>query len=80
MWRQLTNYPAHSHGIKLMRSFEPESWLKSAADRIPEEVIMSEKGYSAILAEIVNIMKPYLELEPEMVVEEFMFNVFKPHS
>ena len=76
----MTAFPIQQHGIKLMRSFENESWLKAAADRVPEATLLSDQGYEAILTQIITHLKPFLDLEPEVIMEEFLYNVTRGSS
>ena len=44
-----------------------------AADRIPEEKIFTNECWSLILGEILTGMKPYLDIETDVMMEEFVF-------
>jgi len=77
IWRQETAIPVSKHGLKLYRSFESGSWLKSAADRVPEEALFTEKAWGLILTEILNNLKPYLDVETEVLIEEVIFTTTK---
>ena len=44
-----------------------------AAERIPEEKIFTNECWSLILGEILTGMKPYLDIEIDVMMEEFVF-------
>ena len=44
MWRHETNLPASKHGLKLSKSFKYGSWMKTAADRVPEEQLVADQA------------------------------------
>ena len=44
-----------------------------AAERIPEEKIFTNECWSLILGEILTGMKPYLDIEVDVMMEEFVF-------
>ena len=54
LWYHATCFPPEMWGLKVMRSFDQDSWLKAAADMAPEEVLLSEQGYDAILRRIID--------------------------
>ena len=51
IWRRETTEPVTRHGLMLSRSFEANSWLKAAADRIPEELLVTAEAWGLILTE-----------------------------
>ena len=61
LWRAETSVPRNKHGLKLFRSFEAGSWLKSAADRVPEEMLVTGDAWRLIMMEILKVCKPYLD-------------------
>ena len=75
LWRQETSVPVNKHGLKLFRSFDSQSWLKQAADRIPEEKLTTAEAWELILREILGNLKPYLDVENEVLIEETLFMV-----
>ncbi len=70
IWRQETSVPVQKHGLKLYRSFEPGSWLKTTAERIPEETLFSADAWELILKEILINLKPFLDVEMDVLIEE----------
>ena len=77
LWRAETGVPSHKHGLKLFRSFEAGSWMKHAADRIPEDLLVSGESWLLILKEILKICKPYLDVETDVLIEETIFTTQK---
>ena len=77
LWRAETSVPHHKHGLKLFRSFEAGSWMKSAADRVPEETLVTGDAWRLIMLEILKVCKPYLDVETELVIEETLFTTQK---
>ena len=73
IWRQTTSVPLSKHGLKLAQSFESNSWLKSCADRIPEDELVTDKAWELIVREIINSLKPYLDVEVDVLIEETIF-------
>ena len=69
--------PPHKHGLKLARSFEANSWLKAAADRIPEEMLVTTEAWELILQEILQSLKPYLDVKVDVLLEETLYAVVK---
>ena len=80
LWRHETSIPVHKHGLRLSRSFEPGSWLKACADRLPEEKLFTAEAWELILREILNSLKPYLDVELDVLIEELIFAVVKDHQ
>ena len=72
-WRQVTTAPALRHGYLLKKSFQDDTWLKNAAERIPEEAVFTAECWELILREILAAMKPYLDVELDVLMEEFVF-------
>ena len=72
-WRQVTTAPAFQHGYMLKKSFYDDTWLKQAADRVPEEMVFTNECWDLILKEILTGMKPYLDIEIDVLMEEFVF-------
>ena len=60
---------------KLYRSFEQGSWLRSAAERVPEEILVTEEAWALIMTEILQNLKPYLDIEQDVLIEEFFYMV-----
>ena len=73
LWRQETSVPPSKHGLKLFRSFEAGSWLRQAADRVPEEQLVTVEAWNLILTEILAMLKPYLDVELDVLIEEAVF-------
>jgi len=44
--------------------------MKAAADRISEDDIVTEQAWELILRDILEGLKPYLDVEAEVVIEE----------
>ena len=51
--------------------------MRNAVDRIPEEVLVTADAWNMILTEILGMLKPYLEIEVEVLIEETIFTVEK---
>ena len=49
--------------------------MKSAADRTPEELMVTAEAWNVILKEILGVLKPYLDVELEVLSEETIFTV-----
>ena len=77
MWRHSTSTPAIKHGLKLYWSFDQGSWMRNAADRVPEEKLYTTEAWSLILTEILTSLKPYLDIETEVLIEEAVFTTTK---
>ena len=63
IWRHETNLHVSKHGLKLAKSFKYGTWMKAAADRVPEEQLVTEQAWGLILTEILTILKPYLDFK-----------------
>ncbi len=77
IWRQGTATPVQKHGLKLYKSFDSGSWLKAAAERISEEQLYTPEAWGLILKEILTELKPYLDVETEVLIEELFFVIKK---
>ena len=77
IWRQETAIPTRKHGMKLQGSFENGSWMKTCADRIPEEVLVTELAWDAIMKEISNNLKLYLDVDSDVIIEDFFFTTHR---
>ena len=77
LWRAETAVPRSKHGLKLFRSFEAGSWLKSAADRVPDEMLVTGDAWRLIMMEILKVCKPYLDVETDVLIEETLFTTQK---
>ena len=54
MWRQETELPAWQHGRELQQSFEPSTWMRSAAKRaVSEEATFTEDAWRLILTDTI---------------------------
>ena len=51
--------------------------MRHAADRFPEDALFSEGAWELILREILTLLKPYLEAESDVMIEETIFAVVK---
>ena len=51
--------------------------MKAAADRVPEETWVSERAWEAIMKEILAGPKPYLDVESDVVMEQFIFTLHR---
>ena len=71
--RQETSIPVSKHGLKLYRSFEQGSWLMQVAERVPEESLYKEEAWELILTEILTNLKPYLDIQTEVLIERMLF-------
>ena len=80
LWRQETRMPAFRHGAALRRSFEEKSWMFQCTERIPEEVLMTERNWNLILREILKACKQSLDIEPDILMEQFLFNIKREPS
>ena len=80
LWRAETGVPSHKHGLKLFRSFEAGSWMKHAADRIPEDLLVQGESWRLILTEILKICKPYLDVETDVLIDETIFTTQKENK
>ena len=77
IWRQETSVPVYKHGLKLYRSFEANSWMKLAADRIPEEKLYGADAWPLILNELLVHLKPYIDVQLDILIEEAIFSVHR---
>ena len=73
LWYAETSVPSRKHGLKLFRSFEAGSWMKHAAGRIPEDLLVSGESWMLILKGILNICKPFQDVETDVLIEETIF-------
>ena len=80
LWRHETSIPANKHGLKLYRSFEQGSWMKQLAEKIPEEELLTANAWELILREILVTMKPYLDVELDVLIEETLYAVTKDNK
>ena len=69
LWRQETSHPVNKHGLKLYRSLEEGGWMKNAANRVPEEQLADSGTWEKILREILQSVKPYLDVETDVLIE-----------
>ena len=44
--------------------------MKAAADRIPEDVLVTDKAWELILRDILEALKRYLDVELEVLIED----------
>ena len=51
--------------------------MKSTVDRIPEELLVTTEAWTLILTVILRTLKPYLDVELEVLIEETIFTVQK---
>ena len=77
MWRQCTGVPAHRHGVVLHQSFPFDSWMSLSCEDLPEQTITSPSGYDIILAKILQLCKPYLDVETELQIEQFFYTIVR---
>ena len=73
IWRRETEMPVAKHGLALYRSFEANNWMKQAAERVPEEQLYTREAWELILKEILTTLKPYLDVELDVLIEETIF-------
>ena len=78
MWRQETELPQWQHGRELQTSFESGTWMRAAAERaVPEEQTFSNEAWELILTELLTALKPYLDIEVELTIEELVYHTAK---
>ena len=73
IWRRETEVPVMKQGLALYRSFDAGNWMKQAAERVPEEQLYTEEAWELILKEILTTLKPYLDVELDVLIEETVF-------
>jgi hypothetical protein len=54
--------------------------MKNAADRVPEDLLVTGEAWRLIMLEILKICKPYLDVETEVLIEETLFTTQKDHK
>ena len=73
-WRRDTELDIQYHGRALQQSFDSSGWMRAAADRAcPEEKLWTESAWNLILLEILVTLKPFLDVELEVLIEEVVF-------
>ena len=77
IWRRETEVPVMKQGLALYRSFEAGNWMKQAAERVPEEQLYTSEAWELILKEILTTLKPYLDVELDVLIEETVFQTQK---
>ena len=80
MWRQLTVAPSWRHGHMLMQSFPEHSWMRQLSGRIPEESILTDECWEIILREILTHMKPYLDIETKVLIEQTLYGTTRENK
>ena len=75
LWRAETRIPKRIHGLKIFRSFEQGSWLGSAAERVPEEILTTVQAWELIMTEILQNLKPFLHIEQDILIEKLFYSV-----
>lgn len=73
-WRHDTSVPADRCGSKLYKAMPLGSAHRMAADFVPEEVILSEKGWDALAGVIEDTYRAYSELDVGVVVQDALFS------
>ena len=73
LWEYESQVPADKRGIKLLQSFPEGSQPRRIADTVPTEVLLSSKGYSAILTALHEKYAPYLEASGPQAIDRFLF-------
>ena len=54
--------------------------MKQAAERVPEEQLYTKEAWELILKEILTSLKPYLDIELDVLIEETVFLTQKDHK
>ena len=57
----------------LKKSFYDDTWLKQAADRVPEDMVFTLECWDRILEEILAAMKYYSNIAIDVLKEHFVF-------
>ncbi|CAJ1416610.1 unnamed protein product [Effrenium voratum] len=65
--------PLEKRGIKLLQSFQEGSQPRRIADTVPTEVLLSSRGYSAILTALQEKYAPVLEASGPKAIDRFLF-------
>ena len=74
-WRVETQHPTWKHGMLLAKTFEAGTWMKDAAERAaPEPINWTDQAWELILTEILTQLKPYLDIEVDILMEEFVYH------
>ena len=59
--------------MKLRKSFPEGSWMRSCADRVPEQLLFTDDCWWMILREILTEMRPFLNIQKELLIEQFLY-------
>ncbi|CAJ1353908.1 unnamed protein product [Effrenium voratum] len=73
LWEHESQIPQDKRGIKLLQSFPEGSQPRRIADTVPTDILISAKGYSAILSKLLEKYGPFLEATGPQAVDKFLF-------
>ena len=73
-WRHITAEPVDMHGYLLNDSFEVGGTLYQCSARVPEAETFTVRRWELILREILREFAPYIYIELELMMEEFLYN------
>ena len=80
LWRMNTSIPLHRHGYLLSQSFPEHSWMRQCAHRLPEEVMLTDRCWDLIMTEILTQMKPFLDIETKVLIEQLFFTTTRENK
>ena len=72
-WRHHTAVPKPRHGTNMFRSQEVGSELRSIAEMVPDEVLLTEDGWDTVIDKIKQHYHAFLDNNTEVTVEENMY-------
>ena len=70
---QYLNGTAQSRQLDCDLGYENLGFGGRAASRLPEEVMLTEQCWDLLLTEILTPMKPYLDIETKVLIEQTIF-------
>ena len=75
-WEQDNSTPKHRWGLKLYNALTGDA--KQIAEQVTSEVILSERGYGAILTCLLEKFRPYLDVTGPMLVDLYCTRAREP--
>ena len=73
-WEIDNHTPKQRWGIKLFQAFGENTVPRRIAEGVPMDVVLSERGYGAILTAVLGKFKPYLEAAGPAAIDLFFYS------
>ena len=73
LWEFESQVPIEKRGVKLLQSFPEGSQPRRTADTVPTQILLSARGYGAILTALFEKYAPFLEASGPQTIDRFLF-------